>query len=218
MYLRPVLTKSYSVTSAPRKPHPPVVVGKVLPDKIVVDALITQLRAHSCDRIVSIGSGGRLDLERALVESWRMSGRGGRGGPSSPQSLQVTAVDMLDPHDVVDEGVQYVAAKTSCSAATAVGRSAALMVCWGTTAPWKMYIEAMEGPLFLLFSGVDKRAVCHPDPRRLVDVAFLRRKGFELCATEEFKGDSFSYSECRLSCFSRDVRGRCKTAAPLPSA
>ena len=51
--------------------------------------------------------------------------------------MQVTAVDVLEAGVVVDEGVRYVEAGDSHTPAVQVGPTDALMVCWGTTAPWQ---------------------------------------------------------------------------------
>lgn len=194
---------------------------QVLPEKAVLDAIYGQVKSWGCDEIVSIGSGGRLDLERALVSHWPTDGdsvdvvassapaAGGADGPSSNKShlsqpsLKITAIDLHDPTIVVSERVDYISVDNSHSPATVVGENTALMVCWGTSAPWKGYIESMTGPLFIVFSAVDSRAMCSPDPRRADDVSFLRRHGFEPSFSVDFEGESFCYSECRLSCFSR---------------
>jgi hypothetical protein len=39
---------------------------QVLPEPRVLSVVVEQVRKHACDGIVSLGSGGRLDLERAL--------------------------------------------------------------------------------------------------------------------------------------------------------
>lgn len=102
----------------------------VLPTPTIVDELHRVLRQHGCTGVTSIGSGGRLDLERQLARH-----------ASSPR---INAIDMLDPAIVVDEDVTYTQT-LNCWDAPVVGKEDAMLFCWGTNAPWQTYVERHQG-------------------------------------------------------------------------
>eukprot|EP00041_Stephanoeca_diplocostata_P022126 m.524446 g.524446 ORF g.524446 m.524446 type:complete len:173 (-) comp21988_c0_seq6:1946-2464(-) len=100
-------------TTLPRR-FPPM----VPPLPAILDHIVYLLESNGCDAIFSIGSGGRLDLERAVASVPRAQ-------------IHVVAVDTVPTCDVVDEGVTYV--EMTCGGDTyPVPPSAALLFCWGS--------------------------------------------------------------------------------------
>ena len=51
------------------------------------------------------------------------------------------------------------------------------MFCWGTMVPWEAYVQKCEGPLVLVFSGIDSRVESHPDPTVKADVDVFTAAG-----------------------------------------
>jgi hypothetical protein len=135
---------------------------------------------------------GRLDLERALA--------------SPPSHLQVAAIDMLDPSIVVvDQAVTYEQVLDYWNA-DPVPPNAALMFCWGTKAPWEVYVQNCEGPLVLVFSGIDPRVESHPNPSVVADIGVFTAAGFQQIEVFHFKAPALWLGECKLTIFARTPR------------
>lgn len=194
-------TRFAKYTTLPRR-----FVPMVLPTEALVAKLTAVLRAANATSLLSVGSGGRLDLERCVGDTMRGCCRRqttGGEADTADEGFNLAAVDMVPSGEAVTEGVQYTEVDNHWDRPE-IAPGAALMFCWGTLAPWKAYVEAhaaVHGTVILVFSGIDGRVKSFPNPSLAADLALFEEHGFVCSETVEFTGKAFWLNECKLSIF-----------------